>query len=97
MQKEKKALNWVEIMENFSTYKGKIFDFCKENNIKPQQLYPQRKKLNQLLTRTFQAIAMSKSIYNSNNDNEEIKMLEDTLTCSKYSLIDVNISNYKYV
>jgi predicted adenine nucleotide alpha hydrolase (AANH) superfamily ATPase len=45
MQSEKKDINWIEIMEKFSTHKGKIVDFCRENNIRPQQLYRQRKKL----------------------------------------------------
>ena len=43
-------------MEKFSERKGKIVDFCKENNINSKQLYRKRKKLNQLPAQTFYVI-----------------------------------------
>jgi predicted adenine nucleotide alpha hydrolase (AANH) superfamily ATPase len=73
MNKENKDINWVEIMEKFSTHKGKIVDFCKENNISPQQLYRRRKKLNQVTTQTFHAIDISNAT-ESHSYNEEIKI-----------------------
>ncbi|HCL4444636.1 hypothetical protein EJM73_00455 [Clostridium botulinum] len=33
MQNEKKDVNWAKIMEKFLAHKGKIVDFCRENNI----------------------------------------------------------------
>lgn len=73
MSRGNKEINWVEIMEKFSAHKGTIIDFCKENNITPPQLYRQRKKLNQVPTRTFHAIDISKAAA-LHNYNEEIKI-----------------------
>ena len=45
MTKEVSEINCEEIMNKFSTYDGIGTNFCKENNIKPYQLFYQRKKL----------------------------------------------------
>jgi len=37
-------------MDKFAKHKGSIIDFCKENNIKHNQLYNQRKKLKKAQT-----------------------------------------------
>ncbi len=34
MLKENSKIDWEEIMNKFSSYKGSINEFCKENNIK---------------------------------------------------------------
>ena len=51
MNKVANNINWTEIMDKFAKHKGSIIDFCKENNIKHNQLYNQRKKLKR--TQTF--------------------------------------------
>jgi predicted adenine nucleotide alpha hydrolase (AANH) superfamily ATPase len=73
MSRENKDVNWIEIMEAFSAHKGTIVDFCKENNITPQKLYRERKKLNQVPSKTFHTIDISKSSA-SHNYSEEIKI-----------------------
>ncbi len=40
------AINWEEILNKFYSYKGTITNFCRENNIKPHQLYYRRKEKN---------------------------------------------------
>lgn len=37
-------INWADILNKFSSYEGTIVAFCKENGIKPHQLYYHRKK-----------------------------------------------------
>lgn len=37
-------INWADILSKFSSYEGTIVAFCKENGIKPHQLYYHRKK-----------------------------------------------------
>lgn len=37
-------VNWVDILNKFSSYQGTIVKFCNENGINPHQLYYQRKK-----------------------------------------------------
>lgn len=73
MNRENKDINWVEIMEKFSAHKDTIVSFCKENNITPQQLYRQRKKLNQVPTQTFHTIDISKTTA-PHSYSEEIKI-----------------------
>ena len=48
MNKGSNNINWTEIMDKFEKHKGSIIDFCKENNIKHNQLYNQRKKLKKI-------------------------------------------------
>lgn len=45
MEKETNEINWEVIMQKFSSYEGVLTDFCRENKIKPHQLYYRRKKL----------------------------------------------------
>lgn len=59
MSEEITEINWNEILEKFSTYKGVITHFCKENNIKPHQLFYQRKKLQRKNKKTFHAIDLN--------------------------------------
>lgn len=73
MSRENRHIDWVEVMDKFSVYKGTIVDFCKENNITPQQLYRQRKKLDKIPNQTFHTIDISKSTA-SHSYNEEIKI-----------------------
>ena len=74
MENEKKDINWNEIIKKFSEHKGTIANFCRENNIKPQQLYRQRKKLEKESTTTFHAINMSKAIDKPLSSNEKIRI-----------------------
>ena len=60
MAKEISEINWTHVMNKFSTYDGVINHFCKENNIKPYQLFYQRKKLEKETKPTFHAIALNK-------------------------------------
>lgn len=59
MAKEVSEINWDDIMNKFSTYDGIITNFCKENNIKPYQLFYQRKKLQRETKPTFHAIELN--------------------------------------
>lgn len=63
MNKVANNINWTEIMDKFEKHKGSIIDFCKENNIKHNQLYNQRKKLKK--TQTFHVI----DVPNVNREN----------------------------
>ena len=60
MAKEVSEINWTDIMNKFSTYDGVINHFCEENNIKPYQLFYQRKKLEKETKPTFDAIELNK-------------------------------------
>ena len=53
-------INWDEIMSKFSTNKASIIEFCKENKIKPHQLYHHRKKVKKESPPTFYAIPITK-------------------------------------
>jgi len=59
MAKEISEINWTHVMNKFSTYDGVINHFCKENNIKPYQLFYQRKKLEKETKPTFHAIQLT--------------------------------------
>lgn len=72
MNKVTNNINWVEIMDKFSKYEGRIIDFCKENNIKQNQLYNQRKKLKK--TQTFHVIDVP-----SVNISENAKAAEQSI------------------
>ncbi|MCY6483802.1 hypothetical protein OW763_05495 [Clostridium aestuarii] len=82
MQNEKKDINWNEIMEKFSTHKGKIVDFCRDHNIKPQQLYRQRKKSEKTSTQTFHTIDMSKTV----DSKVHPRVRQEPLGCKKWEL-----------
>ena len=53
-------INWEEIMSKFSTNKGSIIEFCKENKVKPHQLYHHRKKVKKESPPAFYAIPIIK-------------------------------------
>lgn len=54
-------INWIEIMDKFSKYEGRIIDFCRENNITQHQLYNQRKKLKKNTSSTFHVLKVPKA------------------------------------
>jgi hypothetical protein len=60
MENEVNKLNWEDIMNRFSTYQGRIVDFCKENKIKQNQLYHRRKRLEKEKKQSFHAISVKK-------------------------------------
>ena len=74
MNKVTNNINWVEIMDKFAKYEGRIIDFCKENNIKHYQLYNQRKKLKK--TQAFHVIDVSnvKDLDNTKAAEQSIKI-----------------------
>lgn len=80
MNKEANIINWTEIMDKFAKHNGSIIDFCKENNIKHNQLYNQRKKLKK--TQTFHVI-----------DVPNINILENSK--AEEQLIKIEIGNVK--
>lgn len=43
MSEEITEINWTKILEKFSNYNVVITHFCKDNNIKPHQLFYQRR------------------------------------------------------
>lgn len=74
IQVEKKYINCHEIIEKFHAHKGKIVNFCRNYNIRPQQLYKQRKKLKKISTQTFHTVDMSKTIDKPHSYSKEIKI-----------------------
>jgi hypothetical protein len=80
MNKVANNINWIEIMDKFAKHKGSIIDFCKENNIKHNQLYNQRKKLKK--TQTFHVI-----------DVANVNILENTKAAEQS--IKIEIGNVK--
>lgn len=54
-----KKLNWIDLIEQFSSYHGDKKEFCKENNIKVHQLNYQIGKLKKESKPTFQAIDLN--------------------------------------
>lgn len=55
---ERKVINWKEIVNKFSSSKGIIADFCKENNISVKQLYYYRRKFRNTEKVEFHAISL---------------------------------------
>lgn len=56
-------VDWENILSVFSTYKGTIVNFCKENNIKVHQLYCRRKRSKKVEGPTFHAIDFKEKSY----------------------------------
>lgn len=59
MSEEVKKLNWIDLMEQFSSYHGDKKEFCKENDIKLHQLNYQIGKLKKESKPTFQSIDLN--------------------------------------
>lgn len=76
MTSESTIIDWSEIMNKFAAHKGTIVDFCKENNIKPYQLFHQRDKLKKKQTQIFHAIDVKNNVPLSNPKDvkDEIKI-----------------------
>lgn len=53
-------VNWVDILNKFSSYQGTIVKFCDENGINPHQLYYQRKKASNTNPPLFHGIKVNK-------------------------------------
>lgn len=79
MPKEKSKIDWEEIINKFSSYKGSINKFCEENNIKHHQLYHRRKKLSQKTNPAFHAIALNKDelVFNEQPISPEVNIAKD--------------------
>lgn len=58
MTSEATEINWGEVLNKLSSYKGTIRSFCKENNISAHQLYYRRKRAKKNDTPTFHAVSM---------------------------------------
>ncbi|WP_253197827.1 IS66 family insertion sequence element accessory protein TnpA [Clostridium gasigenes] len=79
MPKENSKIDWEEIMNKFSLYKGSINEFCKENNIKQHQLYHRRKKLVGNANPAFHAIALDKEAdaVTAKSNSSEVSITKD--------------------
>ena len=53
-------INWSDTLSKFSSYEGTIAGFCMENNIKPHQLYYQRRKVTRDNQPVFHGIKVNK-------------------------------------
>ncbi|WP_202708556.1 hypothetical protein [Sporosalibacterium faouarense] len=78
MTSEAPDINWQDILDKFYSYDGTIVDFCKQNNIKPYQLYYQRKRANRNDAPEFHAINLKENFSNKAN-NEEINSPKSNL------------------
>ena len=58
MSSEATDINWEEVLNKLSSYKGTIRSFCKENNLSPHQLYYRRKRARKNDNPTFHAVSM---------------------------------------
>ncbi|HEY5582872.1 MAG TPA: hypothetical protein VIK78_00040 [Ruminiclostridium sp.] len=76
MVRENNNLNWTEIINKLSSYEDSIVNFCKENSIKPYQLYHQRKKLRKPKTQTFHAIDISNA---APNEKQKVNLQHITI------------------
>lgn len=79
MPKENSKIDWEEIINKFSSYKGSIIEFCKENNIKQHQLYHRRKKLVSKTNPAFHAIALNKEsdTVTTKSNSSEVSFTKD--------------------
>lgn len=79
MPKENSKIDWEEIMSKFSSYKGNINEFCKENNVKQHQLYHRRKKLVAKTNLAFHAIALDKdsSTITTKSNSSDVNITKD--------------------
>lgn len=57
MTSEASVVDWEDILNKFSSYKGTIKAFCEENNISIHQLYYRRKKLKNNKSPIFHAVS----------------------------------------
>ena len=71
MSEEVANINWAEIMNKFSKHDGSIIDFCRENNIKPYQLYHQKNKLKKKAPQTFRILNVPKPTETENTKNSK--------------------------
>lgn len=51
---------WREFLEKFSSYKGSVSSFCKENNISKGQFYYYKKRFEKSNKHIFHAMALNK-------------------------------------
>ncbi|MCT4607511.1 MAG: hypothetical protein N4A64_15655 [Marinisporobacter sp.] len=51
MAKKNNDAIWKEDLEKFSSYKGTVINYCRENNISKGQFYYYKKKLNGFIMR----------------------------------------------
>lgn len=58
MSSEATDINWEEVLNKLSSYKGTIRSFCKENSLSPHQLYYRRKRAKKNDNPTFHAVSM---------------------------------------
>ena len=89
MISEAPDINWEDILDRFSSYKGTIKDFCKENNIVAHQLYYRRKRSKNNTTPVFHAVS-----FKEKNINETI---EEAIPSNPYSgsVIKIEIGKAK--
>ena len=68
MSEEVANINWAEIMDKFLKNDGRVIDFCRENNIKPHQLYHQKNKLKKNTPQTFRILEVPKPTETENTE-----------------------------
>lgn len=79
-------LNWDEILDKYSAYKGRTVDFCKEIGITTQALYRRRKQMQKNNSPTFHAIPLN-SIDNSNlEETKKSRSSEVKIEIVKFSI-----------
>lgn len=83
---EIKNTDWKALIDNLSTYKGTIKDFCKENNIPEKQFYYHRRKLADKNKVTFHEILLKSElgaiVKNNNPTNIKIEVGKATIYIS---------------
>jgi len=89
MISEAPSINWKDILDKFSSYEGTIVEFCKQNNIKPHQLYYQRKRSENTAAPVFHAVR-----FREKNSDETI---EEAISSNPYSgsVIKIKIGKAK--
>lgn len=87
---EASVVDWEDILDRFSSYKGTIRAFCKENNISVHQFYYRRKKLKKMDTAMFHAIS-----FKENNAYKSINEETVPSSSSSSSVIKIEIGKAK--
>lgn len=89
MLSEVPAVNWEDVLDKFSSYEGTIVEFCKQNNIKPHQLYYQRKRSENTAAPVFHAVK-----FREKNSDKTIEEATPSNPCSG-SIVKIEIGKAK--
>jgi len=85
-------VNWEDILLKFSSYKGTIASFCKENKVGQHRLYYQRKKAGLIEPTTFFPVSLDEMTNNKPSktlapcDHSRLQELN-----IKQSVIEINV------